>query len=220
MRRLPSRFRRLDDALADLPLDEPMLLTELDGFLTGVLISPDRILPGEWLPIIWGSQENGDAPFEDPDDTRWFTDAVTARYTEIGRELGRGKAKPIFDIDERNGDVLWEFWIDGLAEAMALRPESWAAVADGGDEEAATALSRLLLLIAIACNESALDSMEINAINDRAPAEIAATILRLHALRARDDTTPAAPPIALPIKIGRNELCPCGSEKKFKRCCE
>ncbi|RZL70844.1 MAG: YecA family protein, partial [Sphingomonas sp.] len=30
MKNLPSRFRRLDGALADLPLEEPMLLTELD----------------------------------------------------------------------------------------------------------------------------------------------------------------------------------------------
>lgn len=52
MRQLPSRLRRLDDALADLPLDEPMLLTELDGFLTGISVSPDLIMPGEWLTVV------------------------------------------------------------------------------------------------------------------------------------------------------------------------
>ncbi|MGN6642071.1 MAG: SEC-C metal-binding domain-containing protein [Verrucomicrobiota bacterium] len=36
-----------------------------------------------------------------------------------------------------------------------------------------------------------------------------------------DDTAPDAPPspfIPSP-KVGRNEQCPCGSGKKFKRCC-
>jgi len=27
-------------------------------------------------------------------------------------------------------------------------------------------------------------------------------------------------PILSPIKVGRNDLCPCGSEKKYKKCCE
>ena len=27
-------------------------------------------------------------------------------------------------------------------------------------------------------------------------------------------------PVAAPPKIGRNEVCPCGSGKKFKKCCE
>lgn len=43
MKHSPSRFRRLDRALADLPVEEPMLLTELDGFLTGVSICPEAI---------------------------------------------------------------------------------------------------------------------------------------------------------------------------------
>ena len=49
MRQRPSRHCRLDEALSGLPLDEPMLLTELDGFLTGVFVCPDFIAPGEWL---------------------------------------------------------------------------------------------------------------------------------------------------------------------------
>ncbi len=40
---MPSRFRRLDGALADLPVEEPMLLTELDGFLTGLIVCPEPI---------------------------------------------------------------------------------------------------------------------------------------------------------------------------------
>lgn len=219
MRQLPSRLRRLDDALADLPLDEPMLLTELDGFLTGILVCPELIMPGEWLPIIWGSDEIAHAPFDDPADVRWFTDAVVARYNEIARDLGRGKSQPIFDIDERNGDVLWELWMDGFAEAITLRPESWAAVADGDDEAAAAALSRLSLLAAVARNESALDSLEIDALHEHAPAGIVANVLQLHAWRARDDKTSSIIPAARSSKVGRNDPCPCGSGKKSKRCC-
>ncbi len=219
MRQLPSRLRRLDDALADLPLDEPMLLTELDGFLTGLLVCPEAVPPGEWLPIIWGSEGADDAPFEDPIDTQWFVDAVMARYNEIVRDLGRRKPRPIFDIDERNGDVLWEPWLDGFAEAMALRPESWAALADDGDEDTAAAISRLSLLIAIARGDSMLDSIAINAMSDRAHIEIAGHILAVHDRRMRGGPMPAASPGTHAARAGRNEPCPCGSGKKFKRCC-
>ena len=221
MRQLPSRLRRLDGALADLPLDEPMLLTELDGFLTGVSVCPDQIPSSEWLDVIWGHDEGGVPPFDDPVDVRWFADAVLARYGEIGRDLGRGKPQPIFDIDDRNGDVLWELWIDGFAQAMDLRPDSWAALTEGGDRDAADALARLLMLIAVARNESPLDSVQINAMQDEAPARLVDAVLRLHAASGRRGGDPPACAIgARPAKVGRNEPCRCGSGKKSKRCCE
>ena len=220
MKQLPSRLRRLDDALADLPLDEPMLLTELDGFLTGILISPDPVMPAEWMQDVWGADEGGLAPFEDPLDVQWFTDAVMAQLNEIVRNLARGKLQPIFDVDERNGDVLWELWLDGFAQAMALRPDGWAALAAGEDTDAADAAEQLTMLIAVARNESSLDSVQINAVQDDAPADLVDAVLRLHAAKLRRGDAPAAVPIgARSTKIGRNEPCRCGSGKKLKRCC-
>lgn len=197
-----------------------MLLTQLDGFLSGVLVCPDLIMPREWLQNVWGRDEGGVAPFDDPADVQWFADAVMARYDEIGRDLNRGKPQPIFDVDERNGDLLWELWIDGFAEAMELRPDSWAALANGEDLDAAGALSRMSKLIAVARNQSELDSVQINALQDQAPSDLMDDVLRLHAARLRNDGVTSMSPInARSIKVGRNEPCRCGSGKKFKRCC-
>ena len=113
-----------------------MLLTELDGFLTGVLVSPEPITPEEWLPNVGGDDAAGVPPFDDPLNVQWFRDAVIARRDEIGRDLDRGRLQPIFDIEERNGDVLWEPWVDGFAEAMALRPDEWLALAEGHCDDA------------------------------------------------------------------------------------
>ena len=220
MRQLPSRLRRLDGALADLPLDEPMLLTELDGFLTGIALCPEPIPVAEWITVVWGSDEGGVAPFDDPLDVQWFADAVTARLGEIGRDLARGKPQPIFDIDERNGDVLWEPWIDGFADAMALRPDAWAAIAEGDDRDAADALFCVSLLIAVARDESPLDSVQINAMQDQAPADLIDAVLRLHAMRVRIGAAPSAASLEVrATKVGRNDPCRCGSGLKSKRCC-
>ena len=197
-----------------------MLLTELDGFLTGVFVCPDLVMPTEWLQNVWGADEGGVAPFDDPADIRWFADAVMARYNEIVRDLGRGKPQPIFDIDDRNGDILWESWIDGFAQAMELRPDSWAALANGEDLDAAGALSRLSTLIAVARDDSDFDSVQINAMQDQAPSELVGAVLQLHAARLRSGgVTAPSPTGSRSVKVGRNDPCSCGSGKKSKRCC-
>jgi hypothetical protein len=42
------------DAL-DAP-DDSMGLPDLDGFLTGIVVALELILPSEWLPAIWGGE--------------------------------------------------------------------------------------------------------------------------------------------------------------------
>jgi hypothetical protein len=43
---ISNRLKLLEKLLADLESDEAMLLTQLDGFLAGIIICPDLILPG------------------------------------------------------------------------------------------------------------------------------------------------------------------------------
>jgi uncharacterized protein len=216
--RPPSRFRRLDGALADLPVEQPMLLTELDGFLTGLLLSPQAISADEWMAIIWGPETEGVPPFEDPLDVRWFAAAVAARQAEIARDLARGKFQPVLDIDERDREVLCEDWIVGLAEAVALRPEAWSALAD--DDDVAETWSRLETLIEVAREESELDSVAINALQDHAVRDLTDAVLRLYAASDRPALATARAPSAAPAaKVGRNDPCPCGSGRKHKRCC-
>ncbi len=139
-----------------------------------------------------------------------------ARREEIARDLSRGKLQPILDVDERDGEVLWEYWVDGFSDAIALRSDAWgraAAAAEWTDP-----WQRLLALIAIARGESDLDSVEVNAFQNRAVAELTDTVQRLYAARAGKATPIAVDAITAP-KIGRNDPCPCGSGKKHKHCC-
>ena len=102
---------------------------------------------------------------------------------------------------------------------MALRPDEWSAPAEGDDADAAAAIASLAELIAVARGESELDTPAVNALVASAPADLAAAVLRLHAARARSGGFVAAARGTVPIKVGRNEPCRCGSGRKSKRCC-
>ncbi|WP_240499898.1 UPF0149 family protein [Sphingomonas montana] len=214
MPKLPSRLRRLDEILADLPMDDPMLLSELDGYLTAVAVHPQAIDQAAWLPPIWGGGHGEAPPFDDPIDVQMFADMVAARHQEVVRDLARGKPQPLFDIDERNGEVLWEIWIDGFAMGMEAHAEGWDAVP--GDGAAMAALSSLRTLVDVAGDAAELDSAEINALCDAAPGLIVADIRTLYAGQVRPDGGAAAVEVA---KVGRNDPCPCGSGRKHKKCC-
>lgn len=195
-----------------------MLLTELDGFLTGLLVSPQAAPVNEWMETIWGRETEGVPPFEDPLDVRWFASAVAARQSEIARDLARGKFQPILDVDERDRELLWEDWVGGFAEAVALRPDAWSALAN--DKLLSQPWSRLDALIKVARDESDLDSVEINALQDHVVSDLTDAVLRLYAVSDRSlSTASRAANKMMAAKIGRNDPCPCGSGKKHKRCC-
>lgn len=220
MRISSPRLRRLDGALANLPAEsEAMLLSDLDGYLAGVIVCPDLVPPAEWLPLVW-SADGSETPFADEEEARWYAELVLDHRDRLRQALDAGRHAPFFEIDARHDEVMWELWIEGFAAAVNLRPLSWAAIAASGDAEAVAAMEGMDTLVRIARDESDLDRAEIDRLTQDAPALIPEWTLRLNAWRREhrgtaDDATVPAPS----AKIGRNDPCPCGSGKKYKKCC-
>ena len=53
-------------------------------------------------------------------------------YNDVARTLmdNPDRYSPLFAIDKRNDDVLWELWIEGFEKAVALRPAAWKKLLD------------------------------------------------------------------------------------------
>ena len=53
-----AQIEELDAALLALPPEsEGKLASQFDGFVAGVLLCPEMIMPSEWLPCVWGAPE-------------------------------------------------------------------------------------------------------------------------------------------------------------------
>ena len=56
---------------------QSMMLSDLDGFLTGIAVGPELVLPSQWLPLVFG----GDAPeFADEAEAKAILGAIMGRY--------------------------------------------------------------------------------------------------------------------------------------------
>ncbi len=215
---LSKKLQRLDDFLLSEAFDEDaMLLSELDGFLAGVAVSPGLILPSEWLPVVWGGEE---PLFENEHQARSVVDLIMGHYNDIIRQLDRGGYGPVYDFD-RDDTILWETWMAGFGQAIQLRPEAWLDFAEADDEDLQQVLFCLFRLREIATTPRAeLAPLEIDEeLEDLAPDIIPHAVETLHGARRALATASAAPANENRPKVGRNDPCPCGSGKKFKKCC-
>ncbi len=96
-------------------------VSDLDGFLTGIAIGPELLLPSEWLPLIWGGQ----APeFADEAEAKVIVGAVMGRYNEILRLIADDACEPIFWAD-RDGTLIAADWAEGFLQAIMLRADAW-----------------------------------------------------------------------------------------------
>jgi uncharacterized protein len=136
--KISRKLQRLDDfLLSEAVGDDAMLLSELDGFLAGLIVCPDMIMPSEWMPVIWGDD---DGPvFDDMEQAQDITSLIMGHYNDIIRQLDQGRYSPIYDVD-LDDTILWETWLEGFAQAMRLRPEAWRAYTQDEDADLQQAL--------------------------------------------------------------------------------
>src|SRR6056297_2008504 len=79
----------LEAVLDALPQDGlPMGLSELNGFLTGVLLNPDQIMPSQWIPVIWG--DNPRQTFASLEDAETTINLIMDHYNTIAKMLSDG----------------------------------------------------------------------------------------------------------------------------------
>lgn len=210
-------LNRFDDDIDTEGKDEGVLdMSTLDGFLTAVVSGPVMIPPSKWLPAVWGDFE---PVWESERELEQIFSLLVRHMNGIAAMLMESPDdfEPIFmerEVDGKTYTIVDE-WCEGYQRGVALEKGRWK----GGDDR----LVKLLLPI------MSFTSVMNWVAHDQSPEEIeilqqgiAQHVLDIHAYwlaRRGEEPGFVAGPHRRVAKAGRNEPCPCGSGRKFKRCC-
>ncbi len=210
--------------MSDRSPPDSMMLSDLDGFLTGIVIGPELVLPSEWMPVIWG----GEAPeFADAAEAKAVLGAIMSRYNEIIGQIAAETFAPIF-WTTRNGTVIAADWAEGFLQAIMLRADAWGPLFKSKRD------GHLLLPILALCGDEHGESLlglppdEEDRVMAEATDFIPDCVTAIaNYWRAKGSTQISMPLVhgrplhadPPPCEVGRNQPCPCGSGKKFKKCC-
>jgi len=119
-----------------------MGLSDLDGFLTGLVVGPEVVRPAEWMKLVWGEDE---PEFETPEHADAVLGTIMARYNEILDCLDSDPETfdPVFWEDPEGAAIVTD-WAAGFMDAVILRARAWAPLLD--TEEGRAMMLPLLVL--------------------------------------------------------------------------
>jgi uncharacterized protein len=203
--------------LSDRTPDDCMQISDLDGLLTGVVVGPETIMPSEWMAAIW---QGGEPKFKDPEQAEHILGIIMARYNEIIHQLDDepGAFEPIF-YQAPDGDMLVTDWAEGFMYAYRLRADSWNRMFE--DEDRRTLLAPIMAHLYDNDGKPFIEGSpeELQEIRDECAEVLPLAIKGIYDFwKARRQPTNFATKRSTP-KVGRNDPCPCGSGRKYKRCC-
>jgi uncharacterized protein len=184
-----QRLDRLNALLNALPLEAlPLTLSELDGFVTGVLACPEHIPASDWLPHVWG--DTGEAGVPGSPGAEDTIRAVTAHHDLVAAAMRQSlRPEPIYDIDPAREEAMWEPWVDGFTRAMGLRPDAWNTLLDQADTDTRSAMIFLVALHDIYTGKSTVSKVEVDKADRDAPKLIPACVAAI-LRRSRPDLAP------------------------------
>lgn len=210
-------------------------LGEVRGFMFALACAPDLVQPSEWLPFICGGY---DPQFESREEAQQVMNALMFLFNECGTVgLDDGRRWP--PGCEFRDDLLANLepdapvsqWSRGFGAGHTWLEESWDNyLPDEWNDEMEAVLATLTFFASRSMAERTVSesrkpgtSLETFTakLRDVFPealaeyAEMGRAIWKAVLSARKEDGRPAE---AEP-RIGRNAPCPCGSGKKYKRCC-
>jgi uncharacterized protein len=127
-----------------------MDLSELDGFLAGLIAGPDIVPPDEYLAEVW---DNEQPDYLDAAEQEAVEQAIFDRYAAIASGLDANPLSytAILWQDEA-GTTVAEDWAAGFMQAVSLRAKAWQPAL--ADEDASMLLIPIASLAGMTLPES------------------------------------------------------------------
>lgn len=209
---------RIDENIDTRGMDEGIFDTStLDGFFTAIASGPIMIPPSQWLPAIWGDFE---PQWKDEKAFSTVFLLLTRQINSVVSHLMEqpDSFEPLFlerVVKGRTYTIVDE-WCHGYMKGVALAPEQW-------HEDQVEMKILLTPIILFGTEEGWQRLKEFNeAETENIRTAITPNLREIHAywLERKELDAPSSSPVRRSgPRIGRNDPCPCGSGKKYKKCC-
>lgn len=233
-----NELEELDDFLMSEEMPEnAMDVSMLDGFFASLVLHPQIIMPSEYLRWIWDAEKGEDEPaFPSLDRANRILNLIMRHYNSVLQAIGDDSFEPLFfALVQEDGSEFFdaEGWCEGFMLGVSVFNEPWDAVFEDRPE--------LVVPMVLLGTEGGWEILEKSGDEKHAIQEAyesiadAVSLLYEYFREQREAATqerlarPGRNPSGLltevvqtpgaRFKVGRNEPCPCGSGKKFKKCC-
>lgn len=191
-----------------------MSLEAADGFLTALAVGPIHPPASEYLPTIWGDHPAG-PPFDSQEHDATVATLLARHFAAITRDLAVGE---VIDpcINTGVGELEGALWAHGYLTGVEKCKDAWQTLFSRKRlaDRLLTPMAALILGPDAPEDERLLPERRRELIEEL-PDIVAATWSFWQGER---HTLLDVPRERAP-KLGRNDPCPCGSGKKYKRCC-
>ena len=208
---------RIDEEADTQDKDEGVLdISELDGMFTALVSGPISAVPSQWLPVVWGDFE---PVWDSQEEFEGIFSLMIRHMNGIAHLLMEypEEFEPMFLEREVEGNTytIVDEWCDGYVRGVELTEKDWHT---SGEE-----LADLLAPIFAFTEKTKWCGHDLND-DERESIRQAITpnVRKIHAywLERRSDYAPVTQPVRRTApRVGRNDPCPCGSGKKYKKCC-
>lgn len=225
----PAEMKELDSfLLSGMTSDETMMLDTLDGYLTALVIGPSSLKPSLWLPRVWGPRVSDEPAFESMEQAQHILDLILRHMNSIIDSLRHDADahESIFDTLVYENDPReyadGEMWAHGFMAGIALCRKDWQPFFD--EPDAAEVLRPIHLLGSDDATPEEIALTETPEQREEIGKQISASVARIYRYwqpfrQAGIERIDTATIRRDQPKVGRNDPCPCGSGKKFKKCC-
>ncbi len=213
---------RLEELLdSEAFMGESLQLDELQGLLCAVISGPDPIPPSVWLPAALGSNPN----YESEAQAREVTDLLMRFHNYMAEALAEGEGWELilYPYDDDLEALDYAAWADAYIFGSQLGSDWYEAVGEHA-EELSDMLQPLFLLNGMlkedaeAHNETWLTPSQEKRAIKYAQEDLPKLVSAIYGFW-RVKLAQSKTPVRKSSHVGRNELCPCGSGKKYKQCC-
>jgi len=218
-----AELDRLRDFLKSCKGGKAMNVEQLDGFFAALIAGPGTVMPSEYYREVFGGEMSDACDFSSLEEANEILGLMMRHWNTIAGTLFNGEIYVPLLLEDGNGVAHGNDWARGFMRGMHMRHDGWAELVE--DEEHGGWLIPMMML----CHEHDEEpEMRPEPISPEKREDIivhmAAGLVGAYRY-FRGHQRPSAGSASAPQsgrttpKVGRNDPCPCGSGKKYKRCC-